>query len=105
MFFLHKMRDKDLNDREVQKQLIETFVNSIFLYDDKIIITFNYSGDNRTLTLSDLDSLSTDGEVFGHRALCSTKGKILSVYDGIFSLDSSLFIIHCSLFVDRIFNE
>ncbi len=55
-----------------QSTLIETFVNSIFLYDDKIIITFNYSGDNRTVTLSDLDSLSADGEVFGHRALCST---------------------------------
>lgn len=99
LFFLHKMRDKDLNDREVQKQLIETFVNSIFLYDDKIIITFNYSGDNRTVTLSDLDSLSADGEVFGHRALCSTKGKILSVYDGIFPLYSSFFIIHFSLFI------
>ena len=72
LYFLCAMRDKNTEDPICQKQLIDTFVNSVFVYDDKLTITFNYSGDNRTVTLSEVDSLSTDGEVFGCRALCST---------------------------------
>lgn len=39
-----------------QKRLIKLFVNSIFVYDDKIVLTFNYSGDNRTITLKEIDA-------------------------------------------------
>lgn len=73
MYFLCAMRDKDIKDPACQKQLIDTFVNSIFVYDDKITITFNYSGDNRTVTLTEVDSFNTEGEVFGCCALCSTR--------------------------------
>lgn len=62
LFFLQSMRDKDINDPECQKQLIDTFVNAIFLYDDKLVITFNYSGDNRTITLADINTLGAAGE-------------------------------------------
>lgn len=43
LFFLLKFRDLDISTREGQRKLIQTFVNSIFLYDDEIIITFNYT--------------------------------------------------------------
>ena len=54
LFSLEKFRDMDRTDRECQKKLIETFVNSIFLYDDKVTITFNYSSDRNTVTLTDI---------------------------------------------------
>ena len=38
-----------------QKRLIKTFVNSVFVYDDKVVLTFNYSGDRRTMTLKEID--------------------------------------------------
>ena len=65
------MRDKNIKDPECQKQLVQTFVNAVFVYDDKITITFNYSGDKRTITLAEVDSLGTEGAEFVCRALCS----------------------------------
>jgi len=35
---------------------VDIFVNSVFVYDDKITITFNYSGDNRTITLYEVEA-------------------------------------------------
>ena len=45
----------DLKDIDCQKRLIKTFVNAVFVYDDKVVLTFNYSGDDRTITLSEID--------------------------------------------------
>jgi len=59
----------DCTDFECQKQLIKTFVNSVFVYDDKVVLTFNYSGDNRTITLHEIDAGLQQG-VRIPRALC-----------------------------------
>lgn len=55
-FFLEKFIHTDHEDRACQKRIIDTFVNSIFLYDDHLTITFNYSGENNTVTLQDLQN-------------------------------------------------
>lgn len=55
LFFLMKFRDMDLNDADCRQKLFDTFVNSIFVYDDKIVLTVNYSGDSRQITLTELD--------------------------------------------------
>ena len=34
--------------------LIDTFINAIFLYDDKMVITFNYKDRTDTITYDDL---------------------------------------------------
>lgn len=52
-YFLGQFKNKNYKDRECQKQLINTFVNSVFLYDDHIDINFNYSGGSRTLSLTE----------------------------------------------------
>ena len=36
--------------------MIKIFVNSVFVYDDKAVMTFNYSGDDRTITLYEIDA-------------------------------------------------
>lgn len=36
--------------------MIKIFVNSVFVYDDKVVLTFNYSGDDRTITLQEIDA-------------------------------------------------
>ena len=43
------------SDIDCQKRLIKTFLNSVFVYDDKVVLTFNYSGDNRVITLNEID--------------------------------------------------
>ena len=59
----------DYTDEECQKQLIKTFVNSVFVYDDKVVLTFNYSGDDRTITLNEIDAGLQHG-VRLPRAMC-----------------------------------
>lgn len=71
-FFFRQFRDMDYTNRECQKQLIATFVNSIFLYDDGTgKINYNFSSDSRTITLSDVKD-AEDGEVFVRCVQCST---------------------------------
>ena len=55
VFFLHQFARMDYSDIDCQKRLIKTFLNSVFVYDDKVVLTFNYSGDDRTITLHEID--------------------------------------------------
>ena len=55
LFFLHQFTNMDYSDIDCQRRLIKTFLNSVFVYDDKVVLTFNYSGDDRTITLHEID--------------------------------------------------
>lgn len=58
VFWLESFRSGDIDDIEYQQRVIDTLVNSVFVYDDdKIVITYNISGNNTyTLKSSDIDS-------------------------------------------------
>lgn len=73
-FFLRAFMDADMDDRACQKRLVQTFVNSVFVDDDKIRIVFNYTSDNNTVTLETIDNLDVvdDCAGFVHSAECST---------------------------------
>ncbi len=73
LFYLHELRNGDLTNPEYQKRLVDTFVNSIFLYDDKTVITFNFSKDSTPITYTDLTTAEEENEEFERCALCSTK--------------------------------
>lgn len=51
IFWLDQFKNGDLNDVEYQKRLIDVFVNSVFVYDDKIVITYNYSDNNNKIKI------------------------------------------------------
>ena len=53
-FWLHRFRKLDVRQKSHRKMLIDTFVNAIFLYDDKMVITFNYKDGTDTITFDDL---------------------------------------------------
>lgn len=72
-FFLRQFRDADLSDRECQKRLVQTFVNAVFVYDDKIKIVYNYTADDNTVTLDTVENLDVvDESGFVHGAPSST---------------------------------
>lgn len=70
-FFLARFRDCDINDEDSRKRLVQTFVNSIFVYDDKITITFNYAGGSEPTTLREIEFNARD-EGFVCCLPCST---------------------------------
>ena len=53
-FWLHKFRKLDVRQQSHRKMLIDAFVNAICLYDDKLVLTFNYKDGTRTITLDDV---------------------------------------------------
>ena len=55
-FWLHRFRKLDVRQKSHRKMLIDTFVNAIFLYDDKMVITFNCKEGTDTITFDDLRS-------------------------------------------------
>ena len=66
-FFLYDLRNLNLEDRDCQKRLIDVFVNSIYVYDDHLIINYNFSGDKRTVRYEEMQAAEPfDG--FGCRA-------------------------------------
>lgn len=40
--------------------LIDTFVNAVFVYDDKLLLTFNFKDGTRTITLSDVQTTTSE---------------------------------------------
>ena len=52
-FWLMKFGKFDISQKKQRKALIEIFVNAIFLYDDRILITFNYKDGTQTVRFED----------------------------------------------------
>ena len=48
-FWLMKFRKFDISQKKQRKALIEIFVNAIFLYDDWMLLTFNYKDGTQTV--------------------------------------------------------
>jgi len=53
-FTLHKFRDIDVSNQEQRQRLIDIFVNSVYVYDDKLIFTFNYKEGAKTVSLKEI---------------------------------------------------
>ena len=60
-FWLHRFRKLDVTKREHRQMLIDAFINAIFLYDDKMLITFNYKEGTKTITFDDVKKEVPDG--------------------------------------------
>ena len=52
-FWLMKFRKFDISQKKQRKALIGIFVNAIFLYDDRMLITFNYKDGTQTVRFED----------------------------------------------------
>ena len=59
--WFEQFRHGDLANREFQKRLIDTFVNAVYVFDDKLVLTCNYQHGTQTISLEEIESaLSSD---------------------------------------------
>ena len=65
IFFLHRFTEGDRNDPLLRRHIIETFINSVFVYDDHLKIVINNMEGAQRLTLSALPSESSDKDISG----------------------------------------
>ena len=70
-FWLHRFRKLDVRQKSHRKMLIDTFINAIFLYDNKMVITFNYKEGTTTITFDDLKA-ALNGKNMGSDLDCLT---------------------------------
>lgn len=61
MEWISQYKDGNINDPDYRREIIDTFVNSVYVYDDKLLLTYNYRDGSQTLTLKEIDAvLSSD---------------------------------------------
>ena len=53
-FFLNQFRKGDVNDTKYRQALIDTFVNKIYLYDDKMTVLYNTQDSHSDVTIDNL---------------------------------------------------
>lgn len=63
LYWLKSLQYGDVDDKEFQKKLIDSFIVAVYLYDDKLKIVFDYSGDKNRIdvpiTLEDVEAEAT----------------------------------------------
>ena len=53
-FWLTRFRKLDPNVKSHRETLINTFVNAVYLYDEKVLTTFNYKDGTKTITFDEI---------------------------------------------------
>ena len=62
-FSIERFRDKNIDDRKYQKDLINTFIKAIYVYDDRLKIVLNRGpGDDLEIPFDDISSVEGAGE-------------------------------------------
>ena len=54
--WISRFKYGDADSVEYRKRIIDTFVNAVFLFDDKLVITYNFKGGTETITLKDIEA-------------------------------------------------
>ena len=63
-FWLQRMADFDLTDNDNKQRIVDTFINSIYLYDDRLVINFNCRENPETIPL-ELSVFGSDFNLLG----------------------------------------
>ena len=54
--WINQFKYGDVNSREYQKRIIDTFINAIYFFDNRIVLTYNFKGGTDTITLFDIEA-------------------------------------------------
>ena len=75
-YWLYSLRKLDMSKKEHRQMLIDGFINAIFLYDDRMLITFNHKEDTKTITFEDVKnevSVNSTGSTLDCKSAPNTK--------------------------------
>jgi len=51
----------NMNQKDQRQALVDTFINAIYLYDDKVLIIFNYKERTQTVTFGEATEVVSEG--------------------------------------------
>ena len=70
LFWIHKFRKLNPKKLEHRRRLINSFLNSVYLFDDKIIIDCNYKDGTETITFEEIENSALGSDL---RSLAAPK--------------------------------
>ena len=56
-FWICRFQNTDITDQIQKQKLIDVFINSVYVYEDNIIITFNYKDGEKSIDFSDIEKI------------------------------------------------
>lgn len=83
VFWFHRFRKLDTKKLEHRRRLIDSFVNAIFVYDDRITFTFNYKDGTKTITFAELEESGLGSDI---NALGAPKNGKVRISLAVFTL-------------------
>ena len=63
LFWFHRFRKLDTTKLEHRRRLIDSFVNAVFVYDDRITFTFNFKDGTKTITFAELEKSGLGSDI------------------------------------------
>ena len=94
--WFEQFRHGDPANRDFRKRLIDTFVNAVYVFDDKLVLTYNYQHGTQTISLDEITSaLSSD---FDGATPPNTKSPNSGLFCCIQGLFSGIKPFKCNLF-------
>ena len=62
-FWFERLRNLNINELSHRKRLIDTFLNSVFVYDDKLLINCNYPNTSAIVRFSDINAAFNGSDI------------------------------------------
>lgn len=56
VFWFSQFKHLDLENIRVQKQIIDCFVNTVYLFDDQLVVNFNFDREKRKISLAEVEN-------------------------------------------------
>ncbi len=63
VFWFHRFRKLNTRRLDHKRRLIDSFVNAVYLYDDKMVITFNYKDGSKTVSLTEVENSNMSSDL------------------------------------------
>ena len=54
--WISRFKYGNVNDPNYQRQIIDTFINAIYVFDDKLAFTYNFHDGTETITLKEIEA-------------------------------------------------
>lgn len=59
--YISQFKNGNIDDKDYRQRIIDIFINSIFVFDDKLVFTYNFKGGTETISLDEVTAvLSSD---------------------------------------------
>ena len=99
-FWFHRFRKLNTKRLDHRRRLIDSFVNAIFLYDDRITFTFNYKDGTKTINFTELEKSGLGSDI---NALAAPIGMFLKDLSSLRTFFFTFKIVYIIFLIATIF--